>query len=421
MKHSARIIFIASSLLLSTTVAATAAAETNVYDWADSDMPVLVENDSGLIFITKEKQPQRVYTWKANNSGEGFQNVYLVDLDADGSPEVVGAGKPTFVLKNNSDPMWQLEKGCDQTIVADFIADDKLDVLCQNSREIKAYTHDGQFVWELSLGRRIESCRAGDHNGDLKADLECKYKGMKKWARVDAAGEVLAAEISEPEISEGGVDLDLASASKKELIEGKEHFDLDGDGHADERLTAHEGALVIGSKAKDGPIARVELDGTAKAGLVKDLDGDGKKEIVAVTDTSIFIISHDGKSSEKFAASAKKYKRKPLAELNSVYANGFADDAAAQKTINELQGELSKCYASRIRTSNFTGTGQLILQVNVDAEGKVGGVNKVHSEINDDKIEGCAQKVLKKGKFPKAAEGGSGSVNVNMKYTFRDE
>jgi hypothetical protein len=417
MRHlSLLLVLVVSSLGL----AATATAETSVYDWSDSTMPVLVENDSGLFFISKEKKPQRVYMWKATNEGEGFEHVYLVDLDGDGSREVVGAGKPTFVLNANSDPMWQLEKGCDQTIVADFIADDKLDVLCQNSREMKAYTNDGQFVWELSLGRRVESCRAGDFNGDLKTDLECKYRGMKRWARVDAAGEVLDSEVSEPRVSEGGVDLNLASSSSKDLLAGKEYIDLDGDGHADENLTADGDALVIGSKAKDTAIARVELGGKAQAGLVKDVDGDGKKDIIAVTDDSIFIISHDGKKKEKFAAAANKYKRKPFAKLNSVYANGFTDDDAAQKVVNGLQGKLSKCYASRVRRNKFTGTGQLILQVNVDDKGKIKGVNKVHSAINDKKVERCAQKVLKRGDFPKA-KSGSGTVNVNMKYTFRDE
>lgn len=379
------------SLLLALGVAASASAETNVYDWPDNDMPVLVHNDSGLIFITNEKRPHRVYTWKARNDGDAFDNVYLVNLDNDQSYEVVGAGKPTFVLKTNSDPMWQLEKGCDQTIVADFIADDKLDLFCQNSKTMKVYTYDGQFVWELSLGRRIDHCRAGDYNGDLKADLECKYRGMNKWARIDSAGEVLAKEVTEPEISEGGVD--LSEASPAEL----------GD--------------AVKKAAKDA-----EVDGEVKAGLQKDLDGDGNAETVAVTDESIFIISSDGKTKQKFAASAKKYSRKPFAKLNSVYANNFEDDAAAQKVVNDLQDKLSKCYASRVRRNRFTGTGQLILTVNVNEKGKVTGVNKVHSAINDNKVEGCAEKVLKRGAFPKAKSAESaGSVNVNMKYTFRDE
>lgn len=384
-----RLSILVPCLLLVLSTSATAAAETKVYDWPDSDMPVLVQNDSGLIFITNEKRPHRVYTWKARNDGDAFDTVYLVDLDNDQSYEVVGAGKPTFVLKSNSDPMWQVEKGCDQTIVADFVSDDKLDLLCQNSKTMKVYTYDGQFVWELSLGRRVDHCRAGDYNGDLKADLECKYRGMNKWARIDSAGEVLAKEIAEPEISEDGVD--LSEASPVELAD------------------------AIKKAAKDA-----EVDAEVKAGLQKDLDADGKPETVVVSATSIFIISSDGKTKQKFAASAKKYSRKPFAKLNNVYVNNFADNAAAQKVVEGLQEKLSKCYASRVRRNRFTGTGQLILRVNVDAKGKVSGVNKVHSAINDKKVEGCAKKVLKRGGFPKA-EGGVGTINVNMKYTFRDE
>lgn len=390
MKNTIRIVLIALSLLFSSALATTATAETKVYNWPDSDVPVLVKNDSGLIFITGEKRPHRVYTWKARNDGEAFDNVYLVDLDGDQSYEVVGAGEPAFVLEPNSDPMWQLEKGCDQTIVADFVADDKLDLLCQNSRSMKVYTYDGQFVWELSLGRRIDHCRAGDYNGDLKADLECKYRGMKKWARVDAAGEVLAKELTEPEISEGGVELDQASPVE-----------------------------VSDAVKKTAKGAGVE--GKLEGGIAKDLDGDGKAETVAVTGDAIYVIEADGKTKKKYPSSAKKYKRKPFAKLNSVYANNFEDNAKAQKVVEDLQDKLSKCYASRVKRNRFTGTGQLILQVSVNKKGKVAGVNKVHSAINDSKVEGCAKRVLKRGDFPKATEGNTGTINVNMKYTFRDE
>lgn len=389
MTNSTRLVLIAFCLLASMAVAATASAQTKVYDWPDSDAPVLVRNGSGLVFITNQKRPHRVYTWKERNDGDDFDTVYLVDTDKDGNPEVVGAGRPTFVLHTNSDPMWQLEKGCDQTIVADFVADDKLDVLCNNRKTMKVYTYDGQFVWELSLGRRVDHCRAGDYNGDLKADLECKYRGSSKWARVDAGGEVLEKSLDSPEISKGGVELDEVSPAEI-------------------------------SDALKKAAAKAKLDGELKGGVIKDLDGDGKKETVAVTDKTIYVIGADGKKVDKYPASAKKYDRKPFAKLNSVYANNFSDNAKAQKVVNDLQGKLSKCYASRVRRNKFTGTGQLILMVNVNDKGKVTGVNKVHSGINDKKVESCAQKVLKRGDFPKA-EGGSGTVNVNMKYTFRDE
>ncbi len=392
MKHSTRMALICSLILSSMALASTASAKgskAKVYDWPDSEMPVLVTTDSGLIFITNKKRPHRVYSWHEHNDGKNSKHVYLVDLDKDGSYEVVGAGKPTFVLHTNSDPWWQLEKGCDQTIVADFVADDKLDVFCNNRKSMKVYTYDGQFVWELSLGRRIDYCRAGDHNGDLKADLECKFHGSSHWARVDSSGQVTAKDLDAPEIPEGAVDLDEATPAP-----------------TDDAL----------KKA----VAKVKLDGDLEAGLVKDLDGDGKKETVAVTKKSIYVIAADGKTFKKYPASTHKYKRKPFAKLNSVYANNFKDTDKAQKVVNGLQDKLSKCYASRVRHNQFTGTGQLLLTVNVNDKGKVTRIDMLHSGIHDKKVESCAKKVLKHGDFPKAT-GGTGTVNVNMKYTFQDE
>ncbi|MFP4600851.1 MAG: AgmX/PglI C-terminal domain-containing protein [Persicimonas sp.] len=389
MRSSTRICLFTCILLISTGLAATALGQTKIYDWSDDKRPVLVQNDSGLIFITKEKKPDRVYNWSSKNAGDDFDNVYLVNLDGKGGKEVLGAGKPMFVLKENGDPMWSLDKGCKQTIVADFVADDKLDVLCNNGREMKVYTDDGQFVWSVSLGHTVEHCRAGDYNGDLKADLECKYRGRDQWARIDAEGEILAKDLSKPEISEGGVDLDLASPSdEKDVLDGKEG---------------------------------VELDGEVLAALTKDLDGDGSSEIVAVTQKTIYVISEDGSDVQKFPASAKKYNRKPFAKLNSVYASNFSDDAKAQKTVEDLQDKLSKCYAGRVTKNQFAGTGQIILSVSVDDKGKTTGVNRVHSEISDKAVETCAKKALEAGKYPAAKEGATGSINVNMKYTFRDE
>ncbi len=389
MRSSTRICLFTCTLLISMGLAATALGQSKVYDWSDDTRPVLVVNDTGLIFLTSEKKPDRVYNWSNKNAGDDFDNVYLVNLDGKGGSEVVGAGKPTFVLHENGDPMWSLDKGCKQTIVADFVADDKLDVLCNGGREMKLYTNDGQFVWSVSLGRTIEHCRAGDYNGDLKADLECKYKGRNQWARIDAEGEVLEEELSEPEISEGGVELDLAAPSdEKDVLDGKEG---------------------------------IELDGEVQAALTKDLDGDGSSEIVAVTDKTIYVISEDGKDVQKFPASAKKYKRKPFAKLNSVYASNFSDDAKAQKTVEDLQDKLSKCYAGRVKKNQFAGTGQIILKVSVDEKAKTTGVDRVHSEISDKAVENCAKKALKSGTYPAAKEGATGTINVNMKYTFRDE
>ncbi|MFW5968605.1 MAG: hypothetical protein ACOCV2_13860, partial [Persicimonas sp.] len=81
--------------------ASTAAAESTVYDWPDENRPVLIENDSGLIFISNEKEPDRVYEWDIENKAEDFDPVYMVDLGEEDGYEIVGSGNPMFVLQTN--------------------------------------------------------------------------------------------------------------------------------------------------------------------------------------------------------------------------------------------------------------------------------------------------------------------------------
>lgn len=404
-----------------TALASSAAAETTIYDWTNPETPVVVRNASGLIFIGKDKRPIRAYRWKETNKGPQGQTVFFTDMDQDGSFEIVGAGKPTFVLQTNSDPLWQLEDGCDQVIVADFVADNKYDLMCQNGKEIKVYTHDGQFVWSLSLGRRIDECRAGDYNGDLKADLECQYRGMKKHALIESKGEIINPETDEQNISGEGIELDRAAPVDTAILDGKTYVDLNADGHDDEYLKADGEALVIGSKAADTAIGRVELDGKPLAALIKDVDADGNTEVVAVTEDTIYLIAADARDVQKFAASANKYKRKPVAQLDSVYANGFGENNdKAKAAVEAARDNLSKCYASRVKHSQYTGVGQLIMEVHAAASGKVEKVSRVHSEINDAKVENCVKKALKRVDLPKAADENA-KINVIMKMTFADE
>ncbi|MFU8805835.1 MAG: AgmX/PglI C-terminal domain-containing protein [Bradymonadaceae bacterium] len=422
MKHAARYLIPACLIGLAFTFAApeqASATEPALYDWPDATAPVLVRNDSGIIFIGKEKSPFRAYSWKENR-GERHQPLYLVDLTRNGTPEIVGAGTPTFVLRANSDPVWALEKGCRQVIVGDFVADKKLDIFCQNGRELKTYTDDGQFVWELSLGKNIDWCRAEDINGDLKADLECKYRGANDYARVDGSNaNVIAQTSKETKIEDGALKLDEPEPVIASILEGNTLFDLNGDGNAQEGLIVDEGTLIIQSKTKGVAPVRIETRGTPIAALVKDLDGDKKLEIVALTRTHVHVISNGGADVETFNADAKRYQRHPLADLTAVHANGFEDDTRAREAIEGVQERLSQCYASQIRSNPYAGSGRLLLQAIVDGTGKATQVSQMHSDLGDKKVEQCARKIIEGLTFPNAASE-SGTVNVNMTYTFRD-
>jgi len=422
MKKSTRIALVLSSLFLVAATAAPAMADPGIYDWPDASVPVLVRTQSGIIFLSSEKKPWRAYSWKQGNIGEGFESFYAVDLNRNGSYEVVSAGDPVFLLDSAANPMWQLEKGCKQTMLGSFVSPRNLDIACNDGNTVKVYTYDGQFAWQLTPGKRIEDCRVGDHSGDLKPDLECKFRGSKSWVRVDSSGKVLVASTETPEIEPGGaVEGALEPVAVKLPIE-KQPVDLSGSGSEEQLLSVQGNIVQVGSKGAERPEHSQKLDGDILSVLIKDLNNDGKKEIVALTPKSIYVIEHDGKEMSKFSTSTKSYKRKPLAKFESVYANYFADNDKAGDAVRALQDDLSKCYAKRVKASQFAGIGRLILKVSVDHAGKLKDIETVHSGINDNKIVECAKSALKKGSYPKAeSDAAPGTINVNMQYTFWDE
>lgn len=347
-----------------TTLTAGTAFGQSVYEWPSKEVPVMVANDSGVLFVGKDKTVYRVYTW-AQNKGAEKPGLIVTDIDRDGNPDVIGAGKPTFVVNHNADPVFTL-KGCDQVIVTDIAADEKRDLLCLSGSELSVHTHDGQMVWKAKTAR-YDYCKASDINGDLKADIECKIKGSKKYARHDGAnGELLAAGTDSSEVEQTTMDLFPA------------------------------------------------LEGTADGfTLERDLDGDGTAEKLLIGKE----LTVDGKN---FSLNAKKYKRVPVARLESVYANGFEVDGDAQKVVEGLNAKLANCYTGQVRKNAFAGQGEVLINLKVEKSGKVSEAEITHSGLPDKGVSKCAQGVLKSGKFPApAAE--QATVNVRMFYTFRDQ
>lgn len=392
------------------------AQDVALYEMPDANHPLLIASDDGLLFLHADGKVGRAYAWKALKGADGL---IVTDMDKNGGPEVLGAGKPTFMLGSNADPTWFLDKGCAHVLVADIVGDTKLDLACVNGKEIKVYTHDLQFAWGATLSRPLNTCRAADINGDLKADIECSLKGSKGIARLDATGKVIEAEGKEGQIPEDAPAgyTPWATAGVK-MEGGSASIDLDGDGKEDS-VQHDAGKLMLSTS---GPVVAVDLKEAPLALYARDLGADKVMDLVAVTKKEVLIISVDGKHIERMPLAAKRYKRKPIAELRSIHANGFADNAAASESVKQVQGPLSACYASEAKKGSFTGSGQLILTVRSGAAGKVSGVDKLHSEIADAKVVKCAMDALKKLKPPApAAEGAEGTINVTMTFTFRDQ
>ena len=407
---------ILATALVTLTATTALAQDTMLYKTNDPTAPAMVVGPQGILFLHKDGAPYRSYEVKKGSE------LHITELDQDGKPDVIAIGKPTFVIGGDAAPRWFDKKGCKQGVLADIVADSKLDIACHDGKELKVLTFDNQFVWSVSIGKRLGQCYAGDTNGDRKADIECKI-GSKTYARFDAEGKLISAEIDEPMIDQENPAYEPAQAADLSIIESKQTFDFDQDGTAEEYVALDDKLLVVKSKSRDKPLAMTEIDGELLGVLVQDVEGAEKKPqsaVIALTSKNLTVLSTDGKISKSYSLKSSSYKRKPVAELRSVYANGFEDNDAAKKVIEDLQEKLATCYATQLKKTELAGSGQMLIQLKVDGEGKLTDTELLHSEVADDKVASCAKKNLGKGAFPKAASD-SASVNVTIYYTFRDQ
>lgn len=410
------------SLLGVMVVPAMSAAEVAVYDWPDAEAPVLVDAGEGLVLLGKDGAPMRAFDWRAN-SGERDSGLRLVDMLGDGSPEIVGSGKPSFVLRANGEPVFEIEEGCEQLIVADITASRGLDVGCVSRNELRAFTGDGQFAWGVQPGRALEWCQVEDVTGNVKADFECKLRGRDAYIRISDSGELLTAEPGEAGMSGEAPELNEAAAASDAVLKGEERFDFDGDGKAEERVVAGEGSLkIVGAAGEEAPLAEVAVrGGEVEAALVKQLGEQGGVSVVAVSAERIYVVDKaEGEVRVRdFSADASRYRRVPFADLASVYANGFEDAGAAQEAVRAIGDRIGQCYASRLRGNAYAGSGRQIVQLTVGQDGKVREAMQMHSDVGDAQVERCARQALERGSYP-GVQGESGTINVNILFTFRD-
>lgn len=413
-------IFSAAALCLAAT--AVSAQETQVYDWPSDDAPVLVQAEGGLVLIGNDGAPMRAFSWRQND-GERDSAIRLTDMDGNGSPNIVGSGTPSFVLEANGEPTFSFEQGCRQVLIASITGTRGQDLVCVKNDEVRAYTGDGQFAWSLKPGRNLDWCRAGDISGNSRDDVECKYRGRgNQFLRIGADGSVMAQSSEEELLEEARESITLFGAVSESVWTGQESYDLNGNGSASETLHVVDDALEVRTSGAEEPLFRVETSGEPKAALVKDLDGEGALSIIAVTDNRIYVIKDGGEEVQDFSADARRYNRVPYADLVSVYARGFGEnDSEARKGVEAIQDKISQCYGARLRSNAYAGSGRQMLQVSVSEDGSVENVTQTASQVGDRQVESCARQALEGAEYPAAAEGESGSVNVNIVFTFRDE
>lgn len=357
----------------------------------------------GVTFINpRENQPFRSFK-ATRKTMRGYEPDWFIirDVDNNGTVDVIGAGKPAYIIDGGGAPMYSITNGCDQFHLGDFAADKSQDILCRNGNKITAFTHDGQLIWEFNVrGVNIGVCNFGDLNGDLKDDIECevKGKGVMRLNGVDGSdmGNREEAQLEGPQDDSPGYADQMANT-----LAGQELFDLNGDGTEEESVLLDGTALVIRSKANPKAIARHEV-GKVFSVLVDDLNEDGKLEIAVGGQGKVFIIDAAGALVATIPTDPGKLKRKTDVQVE-VNANGLedSDPASVRASVDKGMGKIAACYDGNVKRDPFTRVGRTIWALYVDDKGKVKKVERYHSALADKKVEDCLTKALKGLSFSK--------------------
>jgi hypothetical protein len=116
-----------------------------------------------------------------------------------------------------------------------------------------------------------------------------------------------------------------------------------------------------------------------------------------------------------------RLKRATDVRVGRVNANGLKDsgDEAVTAAISKHVGGFAACYSGNVRSNPFTQVGRAIFNMSVDKKGKVSKVERLHSEIEDKKVQSCLKKVLKRAKFSPAVDTDA-SVTVTLEFGFVD-
>lgn len=416
---------LAAGLLVCSAVSAqpkSAVTELHAFDNDNGKMVVAISGQ-GVTFVDgKEGKTFRAFkTNRTAMKGATTDWVVIRDVDSNGKVDIVGAGRPAFIVQSDGAPVYSMTKGCGQFHLADFAADSAHDIACRDGNTIRVLTYNGQKHWEYKVaGLKLGVCNFGDVNGDLKADIECEVLRKGTFVRISGDGTELGREYDSAQLEPAEDDNPGNAATMANLIKGKETFDLDGDGTAEEWVKQAGSTIVVSSKSNPKGLGKHEF-GTAHSVLVDDIDGDGKNEIVVGGEGKVMIIDHEGKLVATLVTDPGKLKRQTDVRIDQVNANALKDssDEAVKGALEKNKGKFAACYAGNVKKNPFTRVGRGIFSLNVDKKGKVSKVERLHSDLQDKKVDGCLSKALKGTKFSEGTAPDA-SVTVTLEFGFLD-
>lgn len=397
----------------------TASAESGVYHLervGTREAPLLVAATAhGVVFISPDHEVYRGFRHERTaRTGVDQPWLWVTDVDNDRNNEIIGAGRPSFVIDHDAQPLWGLTVGCEQFWVGRFTRDPRQELFCRRGDNIELYAIDGTriFVWE-GRGFRAGSCYIDDFNSNGMLNVACQLPGDNHLF-FDFTGEPDERTGPAPDTMarSGSVD----PSTNQAIITGERPVRV---GRTPHTLRFEDGTLRWSTS--DGASGSVALPTPSIHSAAGANLGSGDRLYIGGT-SEVFVV--DVASSELVAtipADPRQLTREPQVRVRTATGNRLVD--ATRETIGGIIGEalpdITRCYADRMGQNQYTRTGELIFQLTIDGQGRVSQARRQHTTLRNAELESCIEQVLRRQSFPEASEG-EGIVMTAFEFDFVD-
>lgn len=411
--------FAALLLALACSYPLTASAEVGVYHVervGSQDRPMLLAaSERGIVFIGADHEIYRGFE-HTRSARDGFDQPWLwvTDMDNDRLSEVIGAGRPSFVISHQAEPLFGLTEGCDQFWVGKFSGDARQEVFCRKGDNFELYSMDGTriYAWE-GRGYRASACYIDDFNSNGRLNVACDLPGDEHlFFDFSDAPDERAGDAPNTMARSTAISAETSAAvvsGENTLRIGRTRYTL---GFEDGTLTWTDANGESGSV--DLPASAIYSAAGANLGDKNLLYIGGSDKVFAVDIAEAALVA-------TIAADPRSLSRHPDIRVRTATGNRLVDSSRETigGIINGALDEITACYTRQMSQNQYTRAGELIFQLTINSEGRVSQARRQHSTLRSSDLESCVEGVLRAQTFPEASEG-DGLVMTAFEFDFVD-